>query len=42
MINIFFKKKQSCAWPGKFEYKTPIKLCNADGSELLDNNLVND
>jgi len=31
--------KPSCAWPGKFEYKTNIKLCNADGSELLDNNL---
>ncbi|ORY21349.1 glycoside hydrolase, partial [Neocallimastix californiae] len=32
--------KPSCAWPGKFEYKTNIKLCAADGSPLLDNNLI--
>jgi hypothetical protein len=32
--------KPSCAWPGKFEYKTNIKLCAADGSALLDNNLI--
>lgn len=33
--------KPSCAWPGKAKVKTTMKVCDAQGMVLLDNNVPN-